>query len=437
MPPKKNSIDKTKTNEKKEKKEKIEKIVGGSGSRDRGRDRGRDRDGDRNRNRYINRDGDRDRDRGIHRNRDEYRYRDGDRDRDEYRRSRSDKDRDEYRRRSRSDRDRDRNRDNINNLERRREEEKRSRSRYRDRDREEEKRSRSRYRDGDRDRNREEEKRRENSEIYRIALLTEHFERQEQMKRIKTYIFEINKKLNEGSLINSDKDVSQCAAKDKIAIEQKSKACITNNHIQQNQACLNPFPLLNSDIKALHPIYKSFYDQIIKKSERYIGKPILKISGNYKNNLICPEYQICLGRNWYSFSRGRNNGYLYIYIEDKYKKNSDDCIILGEHITIGNKSEDSRLLSKTVDIHFTLYNYEMSKAIYTVICKLDIEELFYIINDITKTRDQKIESIGNLRNCENNTTLKEKITEYNDTNTNKYMKIIYYMFKKGLYDLIK
>ncbi len=216
----------------------------------------------------------------------------------------------------------------------------------------------------------------------------------------------------------------------------------------------------------IHRSYETFYKKITDpiNLRRYTGPRFAYVKQyNPREQRACANYEICLGRRWYSFSRGGSNGYFYFYLDRKYRYKYTDCLMKGDHITIGNYTDQQKRPTDKLDLHIS--HYEIIKkdrnvqytneedASYLLKsekgCKIYIDDIREIIRTTRTSKTEKIRRLKEIQVYRSSNTLGNIIDQYsryalNDNNisvaeisakreqlTEDLITFLYYLFRKG------
>lgn len=196
---------------------------------------------------------------------------------------------------------------------------------------------------------------------------------------------------------------------------------------------------------ATSPLYSRMCNQLIAQSRPYEGEKVyVLIDQKRKSSHQCPMYSICLGRKWYHYSFSRKDFYIYLYLQEfktiryynRYDYEIDNCVYLGDHITLGI----TEFNKDTLDIHLTLYDtrYADTPIRSGSVCHLSLSKIEDLITDSRLSKHEKVTSLAQMM-CINKKgkkaeALKSRM-EHDDRRTDnlwEYVEMLYYVFKKGL-----
>lgn len=196
---------------------------------------------------------------------------------------------------------------------------------------------------------------------------------------------------------------------------------------------------------ATSAVYSRMCNQLIAQSKPYEGEKVyVLIDQKRKSSHQCPMYSICLGRKWYHFSFSRKDFYIYIYLQEfktiryynRYDYEIDNCVYLGDHITLG-LTEFNR---DTLDLHLTLYDtrYADTPIRSGSVCHLSLSAIEDLITDRRLSKYEKITDLSRMM-CINKKGKKAEALKtrmgHDDRridNLWEYVEILYHIFRKGL-----
>lgn len=187
--------------------------------------------------------------------------------------------------------------------------------------------------------------------------------------------------------------------------------------------------------------YNIFYANLRKHCHPYTGKKVFIGMQNGNTKYICPKFKIYL-KKWYSFSVA-SNGYIYLHLLKDLLSNSQNCVYLGNHITIA-PTKKTHIHFHITSLDFTIQDNKITSVRNksASFCSLDMRKLKHIIEK-AKSDDEILHLVKN-EICVNENLdsymLNVQDTLWNDVRYDEIddiVQLLVALFKKGFVESSK
>lgn len=123
-----------------------------------------------------------------------------------------------------------------------------------------------------------------------------------------------------------------------VAREQEADECAAVKPMYAK--CTAESTVIPTKVNTDSAVYNRFFSRIMKQCVPYTGKRVFIVTAAKKQmQFVCPEYKLRIGTHWFSLST-RENGYIYLHLLKDFVENTQDCLYLGDHITIAPTAND-------------------------------------------------------------------------------------------------